>query len=925
MSVTTSRRWPVILSGRAIREIQQLTKDGRVLDIIRNKVKELSRAQFTTDNQLVIPGTRKYIPIYKARMSVDLRIIYMIDLAADGEGIYDHQVIKIFSVSSRARVTYNFWVKVSKYLARYGGEYRRRCIQRKYVQTTSGQIHIPEAFEHQEYVLARLGTDNLDGDGLIDSETDMKELHETVTRERFQPVTKALYNLILANMEVILPMVLNPDERAIVRNRGTSVVIGRSGTGKTTALIYKMRANAQLAPRAGETRPTRQLFVTRSKVLTQHIAKNYQDLMDSSDIANKTAQELEAMRQTNQKYQNRELVEFDNSVDFRADLPRCFGELEDKHFPLFVSFDKLCELLEADMLAATGDYALAFAGIRTRSIISFSDFKHKYWSRFDTKLTHNLNPALVFSEILGVYKPFSLFELTVNFRSHDGIVRYAASLVELIYTLFPNSIDIMEPELANTPGPPPLLFVGPEDDINQAEFMRHLLDQMPIEHAPDFGLEFDDVLLYNFFAESEAPTSSWKAILSLAVHNDNGRIQFQHKQSEAHLTVLPVLCFELKQLYVAITRARHRCWLWDSGRTIDAMKVFWEGLKLITISESLSPLSKFAASSQDLGQWAQRGQELFSSGLYTLAQSCFERAGQGKEAAIANAYNTMTEAKATQGATAKDALVNAAQKMETCAKTENTPHTAATLWYHAATCWLGATDILHASNAYCLGGFYDQAAVIWFEAQNIDECLRILVSYSDRMDPVLVQKIKEVISAQFLRERRYDPEGRLYEEHRLNFLKLGKSATKRDKLALQLSRGPCLSIVLGLQMLVEELEDYLEHIDDNLMRENLSPKDVAELQRSNKRNQTLIMGYLAKAYECLPPNKPPKITKVHNISGLRVQTKMVWDILMGIKNSRTIPQGYDLKAIELLILRGRDVVLRGCEMFKNPRHEGRWA
>ncbi|KAF8746782.1 hypothetical protein RHS01_11486 [Rhizoctonia solani] len=319
--------------------------------------------------------------------------------------------------------------------------------------------------------------------------------------------------------------------------------------------------------------------------------------------------------------------------------------------------------------------------------------------------------------------PFSLFELTVNFRSHAGIVRYAASLVELIYTLFPTSIDIMKPESAKTPGLPPLLFFSPDND--EASFVRYLLDKKPIEQATPFGaqqaiivrsestaqslnkrlqkrctvitlletkgLEFDDILLYNFFAESEAPSTAWSAIRMLSVHYEDERVRFS--RTETDLVVSPVLCSELKQLYVAVTRARHRCWIWDSGETIDAMKVVWEGLKLITCSDSLDSLSKFAASTKDLRQWAQRGQEFFSTGLYALAQSCFERAGQDKEAAIANAYHDMTEAKNIQGTGSKDALVKAANKMEKCAKSEKSPHTASTLWYHAATCWHGAQDL----------------------------------------------------------------------------------------------------------------------------------------------------------------------------------------------------------------------------------------
>lgn len=116
----------------------------------------------------------------------------------------------------------------------------------------------------------------------------------------------------------------------------------------------------------------------------------------------------------------------------------------------------------------------------------------------------------------------------------------------------------------------------------------------------------------------------------------------------------------------------------------------------------------------------------------------------------------MTEAKNTQGSEGKAALIQAADKMETCAKSERSSHTASTLWYHAATCWHAARNIVQASTAYCRGGFYDRAAVVSFEAQNMDECLKILVHYSAYMDPDLVHRIEEVASVHFLRERRYE-------------------------------------------------------------------------------------------------------------------------------------------------------------------------
>ncbi|KDN40063.1 hypothetical protein RSAG8_08384, partial [Rhizoctonia solani AG-8 WAC10335] len=406
MSAPTSGRWPVVLSTRAWGEYRLLAQDKNTFDIVRKKLRELSYGQFTTNNYLPVRGSTHYIPIFRARLSNDLRIIYRIDLESDGYNQYDHQIIRVLTVSSRARVAYDFWLKVSKFLRRRGPEYRKRCIRRDMVKTKDGPLCVPSSFPHKTYNSLTDPDPELEGGDLWD-ESEMSELHEAVVLEKYIPVTKSLYNSILADMDTVLPIILNPDEKAIVRYQGTSVVIGRSGTGKTTALVYKMRANAL----AGS---TRQLFVTRSPVLTRRVASYYKGLIESNEIASKSPEELWAMRQSpeelwamrqsNQKDQPRDILEFDNEADLRDDLPDRYSELTEVHFPLFISFDRLGQLLEADTLGT--DDALTLARNKHKRLINFGTFKHHYWSKFDYNLTRKLDPALVFSEILGVIKGY---------------------------------------------------------------------------------------------------------------------------------------------------------------------------------------------------------------------------------------------------------------------------------------------------------------------------------------------------------------------------------------------------------------------------------------------------------------------------------------------------------------------------------------
>jgi hypothetical protein len=56
----------------------------------------------------------------------------------------------------------------------------------------------------------------------------------------------------------------------------------------------------------------------------------------------------------------------------------------------------------------------------------------------------------------------ALRSLTINYRTHAGIVDCAAAVVELLARLFPTTLDRLEPERGHFPGPPPALL--PETD-----------------------------------------------------------------------------------------------------------------------------------------------------------------------------------------------------------------------------------------------------------------------------------------------------------------------------------------------------------------------------------------------------------------------------------------------------------------------------
>jgi hypothetical protein len=57
------------------------------------------------------------------------------------------------------------------------------------------------------------------------------------------------------------------------------------------------------------------------------------------------------------------------------------------------------------------------------------------------------------------------FTLSINYRSHGGIINCAHSVIQLLMTLWPDSIDALDPEQGLVDGPKPMFFSGWDRDL----------------------------------------------------------------------------------------------------------------------------------------------------------------------------------------------------------------------------------------------------------------------------------------------------------------------------------------------------------------------------------------------------------------------------------------------------------------------------
>ena len=259
-----------------------------------------------------------------------------------------------------------------------------------------------------------------------------------------------------------------------------------------------------------------------------------------------------------------------------------------------------------------------------------------------------------------------LFMLANNYRSHQGILGLASLVMEMLWNGFPETVDKLEPEIGQIHGPIPVFFLncniqmiasgrtpsveqpqqhldfGAEqaiivrDQNTKTKLQAELEDQvLVLTVLQSKGMEFEDVLLCNFFTDSPCP-GGWRCLDSLKNKSGN----FDPMKHAA-------MCSELKIFYVAVTRARIRLSIIESEDTLAArvvdvlMQDVSSPLVEVTRSSDQGFLKEFmslGSISHDPEKWSQRGQEFMQRKQYDDAAMCFRRAKDKHGETCATAY-----------------------------------------------------------------------------------------------------------------------------------------------------------------------------------------------------------------------------------------------------------------------------------------------
>lgn len=113
---------------------------------------------------------------------------------------------------------------------------------------------------------------------------------------------------------------------------------------KTTTMLFKMLGIERVwkTYSSADIPKPRQLFVTQSRVLAGRVEEYFSKLLESLTTASHSTQDLAKDAKAMEAQQkDAGLVDLDDEAIWRNDLPDRFSLLEDRHFPLFVTFDRV--------------------------------------------------------------------------------------------------------------------------------------------------------------------------------------------------------------------------------------------------------------------------------------------------------------------------------------------------------------------------------------------------------------------------------------------------------------------------------------------------------------------------------------------------------------------------------------------------------
>ncbi|CAP86579.1 Pc20g12500 [Penicillium rubens Wisconsin 54-1255] len=390
--------WKVLLSNIAFNNAKKLARVGD-FGGVEQKLRDLASGEWKGKDLSRRVGSkqqkkRMQVPILEVSASATVSILWQVDV-----GFYEElpwvqqQIVKVWQIVASEEELGTAIEQILLIQESYTSELVQLCLQTP-VQQSDGTWtpqrfgNVKETGSHQMKSIASSKA----SPALIEMSTN----HES--QDKFYNLTEPfLRSIIDENATEEFPFDLSPEELEIVKHFSTaSLILGRSGTGKTTCLLFKMLAKHKARQSASDEQQARQLLLTRSSYLASKLQTYAKSLIDAQANAPTTEEDPD------------------------SDLePTSFFALKNCHFPVVCTYDEFLGLLENTIrMADRKDFLRDINPNKAKGldpqvgdkprVIDFSIFKTEYWGSLRGLAPPSCSPELLFAEIMGVIKGSSV-------------------------------------------------------------------------------------------------------------------------------------------------------------------------------------------------------------------------------------------------------------------------------------------------------------------------------------------------------------------------------------------------------------------------------------------------------------------------------------------------------------------------------------
>ncbi|OQE05043.1 hypothetical protein PENVUL_c027G05971 [Penicillium vulpinum] len=380
--------WKVLLSDVAFKNAKKLIHGGD-FGGVEQKLRDLASGEWKGKDLSRRVGSkqqkkRMQVPILEVSASATVSILWQIDV-----GFYDElpwvqqQVVKVWQIVTSEEELETAIEQILLIQESYTPELAQLCLERP-VQQSDG-TWTPQRFRNVKET----------------GSYQMKSIASSKVTSALIEMSNKFYNLTEPFLKSIIdeketeefPFDLSPEELEIVKHLSTSsLILGRSGTGKTTCLLFKMLAKHKARQSSSDEQQARQLLLTRSSYLASKLQTYAKSLIEAQSKAS--------------------LTEEDADSDLK---PTSFFALKNWHFPVVCTYDEFLGLLENTIrMADRKDFLKDINPNNTKSldphmgdkpqVIDFSVFKTEYWGSLSGLAPPSCSPELLFAEIMGVIK-----------------------------------------------------------------------------------------------------------------------------------------------------------------------------------------------------------------------------------------------------------------------------------------------------------------------------------------------------------------------------------------------------------------------------------------------------------------------------------------------------------------------------------------